>query len=772
MKKFKKFTLLFFIGFAIWFLIPPEDLFDEPLSTVVEDENGKLLGCRIAEDDQWRFPLIDTLPNTFIECMTTYEDERFFQHPGVDPIAIVRAMGQNIRSKKIVSGASTLTMQLMRMSRAKSKRSLKQKIIESLLALKYDFHYSKDYILKLYATHAPFGGNVVGLETAAWRYYSTSPENLSYAQMASLVVLPNNPSMVHPDRNRQTLLNKRNFVLKKLFDNGVLNEMDYKLAVEEDLMTRTYPLPNHAPHLVEFHDRMGNDNNPRIKSTLDFSLQKKVNSIIDFHHSLNEQKEVHNAAAIVLENKTGKIKAYVGNAPNSKQEVFNDMIVCARSSGSILKPILYALAIDKALITPDQLINDLPIDYNGFAPRNYNKQFSGVVQASNALSQSLNIPFVNLLQQYGVHHFLNELSQMGFETISKTPEHYGLSLILGGAEVNLLNLAEAYSSLTYIHDHYIDHDSKLPTHIPVVSYLQDESIKTNHIKITPGSIHHMLKAMEKLSRPDQEGGWEIFNSAQNISWKTGTSFGNKDAWSVGLNKNYTVAVWVGNSSGVGRPDIIGADLAGSILFDVFHQLGGAAPFEKPFDDLIEKTICSKSGMIAGPHCPESTLGWLPHSSKRTKPCNFHQKIFVDNRDGKRVNLSCSDMTEMIDTSWFVLNAAQSHYYKRHNHDFEPLPNFKQGCDGSESTESISILDLAHDSKIYLPVNNDGEKEKLIIQASHIYDQDTIYWHVNGDFLKSTFDDHSVALDLNVGRNKIKIVDNDGNTSTTVFEILN
>ncbi|HEY6123717.1 MAG TPA: penicillin-binding protein 1C, partial [Steroidobacteraceae bacterium] len=435
---------------AAWFWAwLPDELFVSPESYVLEARDGTLLSARIASDGQWRFPPQATVPRKFRRALLVFEDKRFEQHPGVDALAVARAMRLNVSAGRVVSGGSTITMQLARLSRGGEPRNLANKLTEAALALRIEASYGKDEILALYAGHAPFGGNVVGLEAAAWRYFGRDPETLSWAEAATLAVLPNNPALVHLARNRERLRSKRDFLLRRLHDAGDLTALDLDLALSEPLTAEPHDLPDLAPHLLDTL-RAQDPARHRIVTTLDARLQRDATQLTREHSTALARQGVHNAAALIVDNTTFEVLAYVGNsseALDASRGHAVDIIRRPRSTGSILKPMLYAAMLEDGSLTPRMLLPDVPTHYEGFAPENFDRQYRGAVPADEALAHSLNVPAVRMLKTYGVARFADLLRAAGMTTLTRPGDDYGLTLILGGAEGNLGDVSGMYASL-------------------------------------------------------------------------------------------------------------------------------------------------------------------------------------------------------------------------------------------------------------------------------------------------------------------------------------
>ncbi len=428
----------------VWFFCLPAKLFDKPTSRLLLDRNGEMLGATIAADGQWRFESKAGLPPKFETCILAYEDDGFYDHIGISLTAIVRAALLNAREGEIVSGASTITMQVMRMAREAGSRSFFQKSIEIAWALGAELSYSKKEILGIYAGNAPFGGNVVGLEAAAWRYFQKPPEALTWAESAALAVLPNAPGLIFPGRNPEAFERKRNALLSKLHDAQIIDQDTYRLSLLEPLPGLPLPLPATAYHLLATRDHFIYSGRP---STLDAAIQSRATDIIARRLDVLKRNHIYNGAILIADTETGEVLAYVANgAPSGERNgSANDMVMTPRSSGSILKPFLFGAMIEKGMITPATLIPDIPTQYSGFAPRNFDEGYSGAVHAEEALARSLNIPAVRMLRDFGIPNFQARLKHWGFSTLVYPPSHYGLSLILGGAEVTLWDLRKCLS---------------------------------------------------------------------------------------------------------------------------------------------------------------------------------------------------------------------------------------------------------------------------------------------------------------------------------------
>ncbi|MBN1466706.1 penicillin-binding protein 1C, partial [candidate division KSB1 bacterium] len=624
---------------VIFFLIPPPH-FDRPCSTLVLDRHGQLLSASIAEDQQWRFPEITSVPEKYQKAALTFEDRRFFYHPGVDLLALARAARDNLARGRVVSGASTITMQVVRLSRPNKPRTVTEKVVEMILALRLEMTKNKKDILKLYASHAPYGGNVVGLEAAAWRYFGARPQDLSWAETAMLAVLPNSPSLIHPGRNRQKLLAKRDALLRSLLQRGILDSLSCSLAVQEPLPDKPRPLPMSAPHLLQrCRAQSGHDQN-RFHTTLDGALQRRVSDIIERRHGRLLANQIHNAAALVLDIETLKVLAYVGNVGggvDSTNSHYVDIITSPRSTGSILKPFLYAAMLEAGELLPTAIVPDIPMQIGGFAPQNFTRTYEGAVPACQALAHSLNVPAVRMLRDYGVHRFYGLLQQLGMTTLHRPAHEYGLSLILGGAEGTLWDLTAMYAGLVRSLLFESTETKQKPFCTPV--YLDSESFEAQsvHSPLSAASCWLTLQAMLEVSRPEEDQAWREFHSSQKIAWKTGTSFGYRDGWAIGLTPKFAVGVWVGNADGEGRPGLTGLSVAAPILFDIFNTVEWSAWFAPPAGQLYEISVCAKSGFRAGPYCATTAALGVPQAGASFSTCPYCHLVCCDSTQTWRVH---------------------------------------------------------------------------------------------------------------------------------------
>ncbi len=758
----------------------PNQLFLSPTATVLEDKSGNLLGARIAADGQWRFPHSKKVPQKFEEAILQFEDEYFYKHPGFNPVSLIKATYRNIKARRIVSGGSTISMQVIRLSR-KKPRTFIEKFKEIILSTRMELSYTKSEILAFYASNAPFGGNTVGLEAAAWRYYGVKAEMLSWSEAATLAVLPNQPSLIYPGKNQEKLQKKRDRLLFKLFNKKVIDSLTLTLALDEPLPQKPHALPNIAPHLLDRASSEGHTGEVII-STVNIALQEKVNAVVKQHYNHLKSNEIHNAAVLVLDVQSGNTLAYVGNTSDlgkeeNGQEV--DIITAKRSTGSLLKPFLYAAALDNGNILKGTLLPDIPTYIKGFAPSNFSKSFDGAVHANIALSRSLNIPAVHLLKDYGVEKFHFLLKKYGMTTLDNPPGYYGLALILGGSEATLWDMCGMYGNMARTLNNYFiypEPNRYSNSDIFPPSYIKDNRKFTNenqtNAPLNAAAIWQTFQAMLEVYRPASESSWKLYSSSQKIAWKTGTSFGFRDGWAIGITSKYVVGVWVGNADGEGRPGLTGIKTAGPILFDVFDLLPTSKWFAQPKSDMELVSICKDSGHRAGKNCPNIGERYISKTGLKTASCPYHQLVHLDVSEQYRVSSNCEEISNMVHKSWFVLPPIEEYYYKKRHPAYKVIPPIRNDCQTINThVAAMQIIYPKNNAKIYVPKELGGLPGKTVFQVAHRQNGMTIYWHIDNDYVGLTKGKHQLSLHPDEGIHVLTLVDEKGNTVQRKFKII-
>lgn len=741
--------LTFAVLAAVYWFSLPRNLFEgTPYSTVVTDRNGELLGARIAEDGQWRFPPSDTVPYRFAESIITFEDKSFRYHPGVNPAAILRAAWQNIRARRTVSGGSTITMQTIRLSRGGQERTLWQKAIESILATRLEIRCSKDEILALYASHAPFGGNVVGLGAASWRYFGRPPDELSWAESATLAVLPNSPAMIHPGRNRDALRKKRDRLLGRLYETGRIDSLTFILACEEPLPSSPLPLPQYAQHLTEWH--CIHSKGKSIKTSIDISLQKRVEHTVARWHDEFSRAGINDLAAVVIDVHTGEPVAYCGNAGygSGRTGCEVDAARAPRSTGSILKPFLYCALLHEGEILPRTLLPDIPVNINGFSPQNFDRKFYGAVPADEALARSLNVPAVHSLRKYGPAKFHSLLREAGMTTLTRPASDYGLSLILGGAEGTLYEIASIYAGMAA--------SLNADRHAGCTEKRNGNQANEAFPLRDRTAIFCTFEALKEVNRPD-EMDWRMISSVRKVAWKTGTSFGFRDAWAVGVTPDYAVGVWAGNAQGQGSPGLTGARTAGPVMFDIFNLLPASGWFEAPgHGEYITAEVCRQSGHLKGQYCEECDTVMLPKAAMRSTPCPYHVPARISGTGQETANV-------------FILPPAMEWYYKEHHPEYRPAALLRHGQPFTDNGP-MAFIYPENGSTIMLPRQLDGTEGDAVFNLAHSNPDATIFWHLDNKYIGSTRFIHQLPLRPSPGRHTCTAVDGEGNSLSIGFSV--
>lgn len=737
-------------AFFIGFLCIPVPKFETTYSSVVTDNERHLLGARVADDGQWRFPATNCYSEKYIRCVLTYEDRYFFFHPGFNPISFIDAAIDNIKAGRVLRGGSTITMQVVRLARNGQPRTFKEKFIEVILAMRLELRYSKKEIFDMYAAHAPFGGNVVGIDAAAWRYFNTTPDRLTWAEAATLAVLPNSPSMVNPSKGRKELKRKRdallstvcesNVYIPKKFKTTTFGKVDLELSLLEKIPPKPYELPNLAFHFVCETEKKHKGEN--VVSTINYDIQSKVNEIVKKHYSVNSANGIENIGVYVIDFQEQRTVAYVGNYLGAKDAAMVDMIRAQRSTGSILKPFLYAVCLDEGLLLPTMLLPDIPINLSGYTPQNYTGEYSGVVPADIALQKSLNTPFVQLLKEYSVPKFHQLLKGLGLSGIVFTPEHYGFSLILGGAESSLYDIVNAYGAMA----------AKLNDNEPFSNIV---------VPFSKEAISLTFYAMRGLNRPNEQSGWQYFASSSKVAWKTGTSFGFKDAWAVGIAGRYVVGVWCGNADGEGRPGLTGISVAAPVLFDVVNVL------DQNFDqnqnlDWMEVEVCEESGLPKSHYCAKTKMVRMPKTEIMTGVCPYHKKVFLDKTRQYQVFADCYDVDNENFEIYFSLPPVMEWFYKKKNPLYRPMPPVYHRCSSEKRETVMSFIYPEESAKLIIPNNIKGERQSIIFEIAHRNPKKKIFWTLNEHFLGATTNEHQMPIDSKPGDYMLRCVDEDGN----------
>ena len=718
-----------------------EKIFEDRYSVSVLDNNGKIIGVYLNKDEQWHLKSTDKIPEKLKTAVMVFEDKNFYSHNGVDLSAVIRALKDNIFEGRR-TGASTITMQVVKMAQPK-ERSYFNKYLEIVHAFKLEKYYKKDEILKMYLNNAPYGGNIVGYKTASYMYFRKSPEELTWSEAALLAVLPNSPGLMNVEKNREKLIEKRNFLLKKLYEKNFINEMQYEISLKEPVPDKRYSFPVLAPHLVR---RLVNENKDKkiIKSTIDSEIQKKTEKAVKDYSEFLKLSGINNTAVLIINNKNYEVTAYAGSQDfyDFKNNGQVDGITAKRSPGSLLKPFLYAKVIDEGIAAPQSKIPDVPLYFSNFSPQNANKKHYGMIEMRDALIKSLNIPFVELLKDYGEDKFFYFLKDiLNFE--DRNPERYGLSLILGTKEFTMEEIGILYSGLA----NYGNFKN--------LKYTK-ESTEEERQLLTKGASYLTLTTMRELERPGME---KFYREKNPVSWKTGTSHGRRDGWAAGITPEWTVVVWTGNFTGEGNPNLTGVYTGGNLLFNILKILPKT---EKDFimpSDLEKIEVDKETGYRLKYDVSYKEI-FYPKDAKPLKASPYYKKIFV-NKNGEEIDSRDESFNEREEKYILVYPLEVVNYFVRENLDVSNIFSEKT------AKKTIKFIYPKNNLKIIVPKDFDGEKS-LIVKIANIKNQE-LYWYVNKEYAGKSREKER-SFNFKKGKYEITVVSESGETAKINFQV--
>jgi penicillin-binding protein 1C len=650
------------------------------------------------------------------------EDKYFYYHPGVNPIAVGRAFFKNLFRMKRTSGASTITMQVARALEHRP-RTIFSKTIEMFRAFQLEWKYSKDEILQMYLNLVPYGGNIEGVKAASFLYFRKNPDHLSLAEITALSIIPNRPSSLVIGKNNDLIVQERNRWLQKFAEDKVFTQKEIEDAVAEPLTATRGVVPHYIPHLAY---RLKKHGSHFIQTNIDLNTQLKTEKIVEDHVRTQRLHNIKNAAVIIIDNKTHKVISYVGSSGfyDTLDGGQVNGINAIRQPGSTLKPLLYAMCFDEGLLTPKTVLSDVSVNYQGYAPENYDQKFAGYVTVEYALEHSLNIPAVKSLQLLGHEKLIHKLSLCNFRQIQKDQRKLGLSMILGGCGTTLEELTGLFSA-------FANDGMYIPP-----AYTQG-SLANRRVQVISPSANYMVnEILTKIDRPDFPLNWGSTERMPKIAWKTGTSYGRRDAWSIGYNKHFTVGIWVGNFSGVGVPDLSGANVATPLLFKIFNTIdydSDAEWFTQP-DDIEIRQVCSETGMIPADHCTNRITDYFIPLISSTQPCNNYQEIMVSPDEKVSYCKSCAPEAG-YKKKWFkIIEPDMQSWYADNRISFEKVPLHNPDCEMIFKGNAPFITSPANGNE-YLINKKDPEPLQLTCKTAN--DVSKVYWYINNKFYKSS-----------------------------------
>lgn len=731
-KKIKRYVKRLVVGVIILFILflllnwifPLPDKIE--YSTIITDNKGNVIHAYLTRDEQWRMKTtLDEISPLLRKTIIQKEDKHFYRHPGINPVAMVRALFKNIFRGKRTSGASTITMQVARAMEPRP-RTYGNKLIEVFRAFQLEWKYDKDEILQLYLNLLPYGGNIQGVKSASILYFGKNPDHLSLAEITALSIIPNRPSSLVIGRANEAIVEERNRWLRIFAKEKVFTQKEIEDALHEPLTATRGTVPRLVPHLAyKLKQQEGGD---IIHTNIRLNDQMKIEKLVEDYVRTLSLKNIRNASVVVIDNQTHQVVSYVGSA-NFYDTTDGGQVngaAAVRQPGSTLKPLLYGLCFDEGLLTPRMMMTDVAVNYAGYAPENYDRNFNGYVTAEFALEHSLNIPAVKGLRMLGKDRFVNELVKCNFRQVKHDRQKLGLSMVLGGCGTTLEELTGLYSAF-----------ANAGVFVQPVFVRDTARKKASRQKIlSPAATFMLNEILSKINRPDFPLNWQSTEHLPKIAWKTGTSYGRRDAWSIGYNKKYTVGVWVGNFSGVGVPDLSGATIATPLLFRIFNTIDYDADrewFTQPMDCEL-RMVCSETGLLPADHCTNIVSDYFIPLISSTKPCNNVQEIMISANEKHSYCKSCAPETGYKKKIYKLIASDMQAYFSEHNIAFQQIPPHNPDCEVIFK-EGIPVITFPVNGSEYLINKKDPEPLQLTCQTGN--DVQQVYWYINNRFYKSS-----------------------------------
>jgi penicillin-binding protein 1C len=713
-------ALILFFFLLNWIFPVPDEI---EYSTVITDNKGEVVHAFLTKDQQWRMKTeLDEISPLLRKTIVEKEDKYFYHHPGVNVIAMGRAFFKNLFRMKRTSGASTITMQVARALEPK-RRTYLNKCIEMFRALQLELKYSKDEILQMYLNLVPYGSNIEGVKSASILYFKKNPDHLSLAEITALSIIPNRPSSLVIGKNNDLIVKERNNWLKKFAAEKVFTEKEIRDALEEPLTATRGIVPKYIPHLSYRLKKQGGD---IIKTNIEMNTQVKLEKLVEDYSRTLSLKNIRNAAVIVLDNTTHKVIAYIGSS-NFKDTTDDGQVngaAAIRQPGSTLKPLLYGLCIDEGLLTPKMMITDVAVNYQGYAPENYDRKFNGYTSMEYALEHSLNIPAVKSLRALGKDKLVQKLAECDFQQIKKDQKKLGLSLILGGCGATLEELTGLYSSFAnegiYVNP----------------SYTQNDTLHKK-VKVLSAAANFMInETLSKVNRPDFPLNWQSTERMPKIAWKTGTSYGRRDAWSIGYNKHYTVGIWIGNFSAQGVPELSGANVATPLLFKIFNTIDYDSDqewFTQPKDCDIRQ-VCSETGLVPNDYCTNIVTDYFIPLISPAKKCDNMQEVMVSADEKISYCQSCAPLNGYKKKLYKVVSADMQSWMEENKVAYASIPPHNPNCEKIFKEGAPFITSPANGSE-YLISKKHREPLQLVCRTAN--DVSKVYWYINNKFYKTS-----------------------------------
>ncbi|RYD57728.1 MAG: penicillin-binding protein 1C [Sphingobacteriales bacterium] len=729
---------------------------------VVLARDGSVIHTFLTKDEQWRFDTkLDEITPELKQAIIYKEDKYFRYHPGINIFAIGRAAVNNIFYLKRTSGASTITMQVARMLQPK-KRTYVNKGVEMLRALQLELHYSKDEILQMYLNLVPYGSNVQGVKAASIIYFNKLPNQLSLAEITALSIIPNRPNSLVLGRDNAAIVIQRNKWLKRFESDKLFASATIGDALDEPLNAYRHNAPDVAPQFA-WRMRRQQPGVTQIRTTIDPMVQQKAYDLTYGYSQALRLHGIYNASVIVIDNRTMEVKAYIGSSDFGDKAHHGEVdgVKAIRSPGSTLKPLLYGMCMDMGIVTPKTTIADVPINIDGYIPENYDLQFRGNITTEEALKNSLNIPAVKLLHSAGVKSFTAKLTDAGFLSIWTKRNKLGLSMILGGCGVQLDELSALYAS-------FANAGMYRPLRFTIDDSTGAKRQKATKI-LSPEASYMMTGILRELHRPDLPNLYEQAASVPKIAWKTGTSYGRKDAWSIGYNQRYTMGVWIGNFDGIGVAGLNGAGTATPLLFQLFNAIDRSASVEWKIktEDLGYRLVCRETGKLPNDYCTSQVMDYYIPGTSSTERCAHQVPVWLSPDEGISYCTSCLPDAGYKTKSYPNIPAELAAWYDQSHTAYEKIPKHNPECGRVFDGRSPIITSLTNKLS-YIIV--DKESQQLQLKCNTANDVKQVYWYINDNFYASATPAEKKFFIPSTPRVKISCTDDKGRNTDIEIKV--
>jgi len=753
----------FLLLFDLVFFPLPSERLSRQSSYFIYGRDSRLLNCFASQDQYWRLPVkLDSISPLLVRTVINTEDRWFWYHPGVNPVSLLTAMADNLKNRSIVRGGSTITMQIARMMEPKP-RNIGGKLVEIFRALQLEMHYSKNELLEIYFNLVPYGGNIEGVGAAAYFYFGKTPYELTCSEAAILAGIPSSPNNFRPDLNPEKCRSRRDRILRQLHRQDIIDKETLSGALKEEIPVERKERPDHAPHFCQsiMSELSSNLWTGVIRSTIRMDLQALCERLARSYASVLKDKDINNLSIVVIDNHSSELLAMVGS-PDFNDRKHQGQINGAfapRSPGSALKPFAYALGFERGLITPASILDDIPVSYSGYSPENYDEEYNGIATVSEALIRSLNVPAVNLTANLGIRDFYEFLQAGGISTLDRKYYQYGLPLVLGACEVTLADLANLYSAL-----------GRKGIYKPLKMLAGSDDNKPYDL-LSEEACYLVTEILSELQRPSLQASWEFTRDLPTVAWKTGTSYGRRDAWAIGYNPQFTVAVWAGNFSGEGSPWLVGAESAAPLMFAVFNQIMQGHEhvwFERPAG-LGTRLVCACSGLPPNEYCPDVVSDKYIIGITNNNKCDIHRAIVVDKETGYELCRACEHLGNpdtLVMEDWPVRLAG---WLSDHS-VITKLPEHHPGCSGIFVHGPPQIISPEHRAHFEISKSMPSEYQQILFEASSGLRNRKIYWFLDDRLFASSGINERIFYEPVKGDHTLMCVDDLGRSTTIRFSV--